>query len=255
MVKNVNIPLGLQLYTVRKELEKDFAGTLNKVAAMGYKTVEFAGYYGIPSVEMKNLLNEAGLQGVSTHVGLETLSSELHKQIEYSLTIGARYIVIPCVAVEQLVDDKEFQALIADLTRIGMVLKSYGLQLVYHNHAFEFTKMDGKYLLDRLLGSISSELLKVELDVYWMTKAGVDKEAYLRKYKGRVPLIHLKDIDKDGNFTEVGHGTIDFFKINEIAKEIGVKYYIVEQDFSKYPLISAQQSLNYLNLMGLNAFE
>jgi hypothetical protein len=172
------IPPGLQLYSVREELGKDFAGTMRLIAQMGYKTVEFAGYYDIPALQMRTILTETGLKGVSSHILLDELMSDLYGQIEYSLIIGASYIVIPHIPREQFIDNKLFEQLVTSLTWIGAELKRYGLQLAYHNHTLEFERIGGRYLLEQLTDSISSELLKLEIDVAWMAKAGVDPVTY-----------------------------------------------------------------------------
>ncbi|MFC4768655.1 sugar phosphate isomerase/epimerase family protein [Effusibacillus consociatus] len=245
------IPPGLQLYTVRDELVEDFFGTLGKIAEMGYQTVEFAGYYGIPADEMKKALDDFGLQGVSSHVAMQTLEKELIAQIKYSLTIGGKYIVIPSVGREQLTNEQEFRTLVSSIQKIGKEVRQYGLQLAYHNHAFEFEKIGGMYLLDRLLHSVSANVLQLELDLFWVKKAGLDPAMTLNSYKGRVPLIHVKDMDREGDFTEVGRGIIDYRSVFPIARDVGVQYYFVEQDFSRLsPLESAKLSIDYLISIG-----
>jgi sugar phosphate isomerase/epimerase len=245
------IPPGLQLYSVREELGKDFAGTMRLIAQMGYKTVEFAGYYDIPALQMKTILTETGLKGVSSHILLDELMSDLYGQIEYSSIIGASYIVIPHIPREQFIDNKLFEQLVTSLTWIGAELKRYGLQLAYHNHTLEFERIGGKYLLEQLTDSISSDLLKLEIDVAWMAKAGVDPVTYFPQLKGRVPLIHIKDIDREGNITEVGKGVLNFPSIYAAAKAAGLTYYFVEQDTSRHPLLSARMNLNYLTASGI----
>lgn len=241
------IPAGLQLYTVRNELRKDFFGTLKKIADMGYKTVEFAGYYGdIPAIELKRALEHFGLKGVSSHVGIEGLVKQLYEHIEFSLMIGAKYIIIPCVPREYLINESELQTLTSTIRRLGQEIKRNGLQLGYHNHAFEFEKVGGKYLLDRLIENVESDLLQLELDLFWVKKAGLEPETTLLSYKDRITLIHVKDMDKNRNFTEVGRGVIDWPSIFAAAKDIGVKYYFVEQDFSTNPLESIKMSIDYL---------
>jgi sugar phosphate isomerase/epimerase len=242
---------GLQLYSVREELARDFAGTMRSIAQMGYCTVEFASYYDIPALQMKAILTETGLIGVSSHLSLKELLSDLYGLIEYSLIIGASYIVIPYILPEQFIDDKQFEELVANLTWIGAELKRYGLQLAYHNHSHEFEQLGGKFLLERLINSISADLLKLEIDVAWMAKAGVDPVTYLPLFKGRIALLHIKDIDREGNITEVGNGILNFPAIYAAAIAAGVKDYFVEQDTSRHPLLSAQMNLNYLRDVGI----
>lgn len=245
------IPPGIQLYSVREELDRDFVGTMRIIAQMGYQTVEFAGYYNISALQMKALLTETGLKGVSSHISLDELLSNLYRMIEYSLIIGSSYIVIPYIPKEQFIDYNLFQQLVSNLTWIGTELKRYGLQLAYHNHTHEFERLGGKFLLERLFSLISSDLLKLEIDVAWMSKAGVDPVTYLPMLKGRSPLIHIKDIDSHGNVTEVGKGVLNMPAIYTAAKAAGLKYYFVEQDTSSHPMLSARMNLNTLVSAGI----
>ncbi|CAG7648701.1 Inosose dehydratase [Paenibacillus solanacearum] len=250
-----NIPVGLQLYTLREETKHDFIGTLRKVAELGYRAVEFAGYGGIPAKEMKQVLGDLGLAAPSSHVGLQLLDNELHQQIEYSLEIGAKYIVCPWLDEKLLQEEESFQRLMEKFARIGEEVKRSGLQFAYHNHAFEFqTASTGRPILDRMYQSVSSDLMKAELDLYWVKKGGYDPKAYLLSYKGRAPLIHVKDMadDAEGTFAEVGHGIIDYKPIFEVAEEAGVEYYIVEQDRCQRPALeSVQMSIEYLKSIGI----
>ncbi len=249
------IPVGLQLYTLRNETKDDFLGTLRQVAEMGYTAVEFAGYGDIPAVAMKKALDELGLKTVSSHVGYHLLKDELHQQIEYSLTIGAQYIVCPWLDGNLLKDETEFSNLMETFRAIGEECKRSGLAFAYHNHAFEFDKVDGQYILDKMYDSVDAGLMKAELDLYWVQKkAGEQPKEYLLKYKGRCPLIHVKDMadDEEKSFAEVGHGIINYPAIFDIAEEAGVQYYIVEQDACKRPpLESVQMSINYLKSIGI----
>lgn len=250
-----NIPVGLQLYTLREETKHDFIGTLRKVAELGYRAVEFAGYGGIPAKEMKQVLGDLGLAAPSSHVGLQLLDNELQQQIEYSLMIGAKYIVCPWLDEKLLQEEESFQQLMEKFARIGEEVKRSGLQFAYHNHAFEFqTASTGGPILDRMYQSVSSDLMKAELDLYWVKKGGYDPKAYLLSYKGRAPLIHVKDMadDAEGTFAEVGHGIIDYKPIFEAAEEAGVEYYIVEQDRCQRPALeSVRMSIEYLKSIGI----
>jgi len=250
-----NIPVGLQLYTLREETKHDFIGTLRKVAELGYRAVEFAGYGGIPAMEMKQVLGDLGLAAPSSHVGLQLLDNELQQQIEYSLEIGAKYIVCPWLDEKLLQEEESFQQLMEKFARIGEEVKRSGLQFAYHNHAFEFqTASTGGPILDRMYQSVSSDLMKAELDLYWVKKGGYDPKAYLLSYKGRAPLIHVKDMadDAEGTFAEVGHGIIDYKPIFEAAEEAGVEYYIVEQDRCQRPALeSVRMSIEYLKSIGI----
>lgn len=245
------IPPGLQLYTLRNQTQKDFIGTLKKVADIGYKTIEFAGYGDISAVQMKKALDDFGLLGVSTHVSFEKLEKELERQIEYSKVIGSQFIIVPYIPKEIWNSDSQFQTLISALKKIGKEIKRSGLQLGYHNHEHEFVKVGGRYILDRLLEGVGKDLLVLELDLYWIKKAGLDPKSILRYYAGQVPLVHVKDMDKRGEFTEVGKGIMDYPSIFPLFHDVGIKYYFVEQDISQHPLKSVKLSIDYLKEMGL----
>jgi sugar phosphate isomerase/epimerase len=254
------IPVGLQLYTLRDDTSKDFIGTLKKVADMGYKVVEFAGYGDIPAKEMRKVLDDLGLEASSSHVGLpltepDKLKSQLSEQIEYNLEIGSKYIFTPWAPVEQMKTEEALQNFIDTLRGIGQEVNRNGLQYGYHNHAFEFVKRaDGKYILDWMYESVDADTMLAELDLYWVKKGGLDPKQYLLSYKGRVPVIHVKDMTADERafFAEVGQGIIDYPSIFSVAEEAGVKYYIVEQDqCERPPLESVKMSIDYLKSIGI----
>jgi len=248
------IPVGLQLYTLREETAKDFPGTLAKVAELGYQVVEFAGYGDIPAAEMKQLLADNGLKAVSSHVGYHLLTSDLAGQIAYAKEIGIEYLIIPWFEQEKLQDEAEFMKAVASFRDIAEQVKAAGLTLCYHNHAFEFEKLGGEFILDRLYRELDETLLLAELDLYWVKKAGLDPKEYLLSYAGRVPVIHVKDMagDEEGFFAEVGQGIIDYPAIFEVAPGAGVKYYLVEQDVCKRPpLESIKISIDYLKSLGI----
>lgn len=249
-----NIPVGLQLYTLRDETEKDFIGTLQKVADIGYKAVEFAGYGNIEAKEMASVLDGLGLEAVSSHVGMALLENELDRQIEYSLEIGAKYIMCPWLDFESQLQGDAYQATVASFKRIAEQCNKHGITFGYHNHDFEFEKVDGEYILDRLFADLSADEMVAELDLYWVAKAGLDPKAYMQSLKGRCPIIHLKDMTKDDRkvFAEVGQGSLDFPSILSAAPEVGVKYYIVEQDVcERPPLESIKISIDYLKSIGI----
>ncbi|WP_138754507.1 sugar phosphate isomerase/epimerase family protein [Paenibacillus sinopodophylli] len=241
-----SIPPGLQLFTLRNELEKDYFGTLEKVAAIGYKLVEpySWGYADIPAERLKAELGRLGLRIVSTSVYPLTLEN-LQSQLDYAQTIGAHYIVT-FLFKESYADAKSLKASIGLLRKLGLAIQRRGMQLLYHPHAEEFELRDGKRTIDRLLTGVGTDVMKLELDMYWVKKAGLDPQSTLLAYKGLSPLIHVKDMDPNGDFTEVGQGTIDWASIFSSFTEAGVLYYFVEQDESVNPLQSIQTSLNYL---------
>ncbi len=244
------IPVALQLYTVRDQTERDFSGTVRRVAEIGYPAVEFAGYGGLDAAAMKSLLAETGLQAASTHVALDRLEADLDGEIAYCLAIGCEYMVLPWLAPDWRSPDK-LREIGPRLNEFGRRCRERGITFAYHNHDFEFAQSDNGYLLDMLLDATDPSLVALELDVYWAAYAGVDPAAYLRKRGGRVPLVHLKDMAADRSFTEVGDGTLDLQSVFTAAEEGGARWYVVENDRPAIPsLDSARRSLENLRQMG-----
>lgn len=245
------IPVALQLYTVRDETARDFAGTIRRVAEIGYPAVEFAGYGDLDADAMKSLLDETGLRAASTHVGFAALDSDLDAQIDYALTIGCQYLVLPYLDRNQYSNADAFRALAPRLNEIGRRCKERGLGFAYHNHDFEFAGGAGNYGLDALLDATDPALVGSELDVYWAAYAGADPVAYLRSRAGRIPLVHLKDMSPERTFTEVGDGTLDMAAIRAAAAEGGARWFIVENDQPRMAsLESARRSLENLKAAG-----
>ncbi|MBD2862322.1 sugar phosphate isomerase/epimerase family protein [Paenibacillus oceani] len=249
------IPVGLQLFTLRNELKDDFDGVIRQVAEIGFKTLEFAGYYGKEAGYIRKLLDDTGLRAVSAHVSLPLLRSELSRQIEQCLEIGASYLVCPSAKIVNLTEESDFQAMIDEFRLIGSECARQGLTFAYHNHAFEFEQIHGEYILDRIYNQVEPHLLHAELDLYWIRKAGLDPLQYLLANKGRCPLVHVKDMadDDEGTFAEVGEGIIDYPAIFAAAAEAGVQHYIVEQDKCERhsPLRSIEISMRNLQAMGV----
>ena len=244
--------IGLQLYTVRKELESDFESTLRKVAAIGYREVEFAGYYNHTPSQVRQSLNNAGLSSPSTHLSLQTIAHDLGRAIDSAKVIGNRYLVLGYLQPEERKSLDDYKALADLLNRAGEDCRKAKLQLAYHNHDFEFESTNGQIPYDLLLRSTDGELVKLELDVYWITKALQRPEDYLAQYPGRFELLHIKDMDgtPKRSFTEVGRGTIDFKRILEQSRLAGVKHYFVEQDeMAGSPFDSIKTSYDYLRTM------
>lgn len=227
----MNLPVALQLYSVRDETEKDMLGTLEKVAGMGYTGVEFAGFGNIPARKMKAELARLGLKAVASHTGLQLLREKLDKEIEYNLEIGNKYIICPYNTYET---KEDFLETAAFLNETGEKCRAAGLQLGYHNHDHEFRIFDGEYGLDILLHIASPKNLVAEIDSGWVFYAGIDPAEYIVKYKGRCPLIHIKDFltRSEKSYTEIGNGIVDISAIIKAAETAGTEWLIVEQDAS-----------------------
>lgn len=242
---------GIQLYTLRNELEKDYIGTLKKVAKIGYKNVEIAGFDAMKSKDLREALEDLGLKAPSSHIGLEILEDKLDWVMEYSQEIGCKNIICPWYKPENY---EEYMKLSEKLNHIGELCYSNNIQFGYHNHDHEFNIYNGKMGLDIILDNTDPRFVKSELDTYWVQFAGKDVVGTIKKYSNRIPLIHLKDMEKSEErfFTEVGNGVMDFKAIINAGKENGCKQFIVEQDVCrKDPIESITISYNNLLKMGL----
>ena len=250
-----NIPVGLQMFTLRNETEKDFVGTLEKVAKIGYQGVEFAGYGGLSAKELKKTLDSLGLKAASSHIQLQMLQDDLDAVIAYAQEIGNKNVVIPFLTDDQR--NKEFYyGLIDTLNDAGRKLHDAGITLSYHNHDFELQPLDnGKKPLELLFDETNPEWVQTELDIYWLTKAGENPVEWVKKYHNRTPLVHLKDMTTDGDqfFAELGTGGVDIDGVMDAASKSNVEWWIVEQDQTRRtPLESIEISYNYLkNKLGL----
>ena len=238
--------VGVQLYTVRDQMKADFAGTIEKVAKIGYREVEFAGYFDNPPKEVKGLLDKNGLTAPSAHIDLEHITTKLPEVIEAAKVVGHQYIVCPWMPEELRGDAEGWKRVAQSLNKAGADIKKAEMQLAYHNHNFEFKDFNGKLGYDILLEEADPNLVKMEMDLYWTTKAGADPLKYFAKHPRRFPLVHVKDMDKSGDFAEVGSGTIDWKPIFAKSQQAGIKHYFVEQDQSKDPLASIKASYDYL---------
>ena len=243
------IPIALQMYTLRDDCEKDFAGTIKKVAEIGYAAVELAGHGGLPLQALSSLLADNHLRVAGSHIGLETLESDLPRVIEENLALGNRYIVVPYLAEDRRRTSDDYKKVAGLLNEYGEALRSSGLTLCYHNHDFEFQTLDnGQIGEDILLENTDPSVVKAEVDTYWVLKGGQDPVAFVRKHAGRVPLMHIKDRDKtDGSFAPVGTGDLPLDALVAAAPDVGTEYLIVEQDVCKGPAIEAV-TLSYNNL-------
>jgi sugar phosphate isomerase/epimerase len=264
--------IGLQLYTVRDAMEKDLDGTVAKVASIGYKEVELAGfdqsadstvsYWKHTPQEVKAAIDKHGLTSPSTHVGFKSMSKEnFPKVIEASKLLGNSYIVMPFVDEADRKKPDIWKTVAAVLNRAGAESKKAGIQLGYHNHWFEFLPVDGKLPFDMLLAECDPDLVKFELDLCWITTAKQDPIAYFNKYPGRFPLVHVKDIKTlpnvgeggNANFGDtadlapVGSGIIDWKNLFSHAEKAGIKHYFVEHDKPKDAFESIASSYAYLS--------
>jgi len=247
------IPVALQMYTLREEAANDFTGTLMQVAEMGYAGIELAGTGGLSATDLKRLTSDLGLAVAGSHVGLDQLEGSLDAALDYYSELGAKFIACPWLPESRRSEDG-FHRLADTLNSAGAKSRDHGIQLCYHNHDFEFAEYGGKTGFDILFGAVDRELVKVELDTYWVQFAGLDPANLIREYGGRIPLVHLKDMTAGDppTFAEVGEGRMDFHAIFHACDETGgVAWYVVEQDkCQRPPLESARISLDNLRKWG-----
>ena len=239
-------PIGIQLYTVRREMGKDVDGTLATIAQIGYREVEFAGLFGHPAKEVRAMLDRHGLTAPSSHVGLPDAMSAWPAMLDDALTLGQSYIICPSFPNDDLSPDG-MKRLAARFNAAGAAAKRAGLQFGFHNHAQEFKPVDGQVPYDTLLAECDPSLVVFEIDVYWMVTGGRDPLAYLARYPGRFPMIHAKDRAADGQMTEVGAGTVDWPRLLRAFERQGLRHCFVEHDNPPDPFASARASFAYLN--------
>jgi len=268
------LPIALQLYSVRDIIEGDFDGTIRKIKELGYDGVEFAGLFGKSPVYIKSLLEENGLTPISAHVPFVDMMANPKKVMNDYAEIGCKYIAIPYLTEEYRPGAEKFGEVIEGARILGRIAKGLGMTLLYHNHDFEFEKIDNKYALDVLYDTVPEELLQTQIDTCWVKVAGESPVEYIRKYTGRVPIVHLKDFMKKGKpmkryeliglagddnvsegsdaffeFRALGQGLQDIPSIISASKAADTQWLVVEQDLpsaGKTSIQCAKESIDYL---------
>ena len=258
--------IGLQLYTVRDAMQQDPAGTLAKVAQIGYNSVEGATYtgtqkfYGMEPSAFATLLKQNGFIMPSSHYRLGeekmkneivkgTLLHEWDKAVDDAAAVGIKYMVCAYLSEAERGGVDRYKYLADQFNKAGERCKKAGIQFCYHNHDFEFMEQQGQLPYTILLQNTDKDLVKMELDLYWVAKAGHDSITLFSEHPGRFPLWHVKDMDTtpEHAFTEVGSGSIDFKKIFAQEEKAGLKYFFVEQDKTPgSPFDSISKSVNYI---------
>lgn len=274
----MSVKIGLQLYSVRDDADANFKETIERVKKIGYAGVELGGRYNTPASEIKKIVEGNGLEVMSAHVPFVEMHETPDETFSFFAECGCRYVAVPWLAAERRPGTDLFLQTIEDIRVIGANAKKYGLQLLYHNHDFEFDKVDGEYALDILYNTIPADLLQTELDMCWVNVGGENPPEYLRKYSGRAPIVHLKDFhmepdaDREGmyeligddnskrkkrndsfEFRPIGHGMQKIPPIMEAAEDAGAEWAIVEQDKPSLGLTafeSVELSRKYLKSIG-----
>lgn len=250
----MKLPVAVQLYSVRDDMEKDFYGTIRKMKEFGYDGVEFAGLFGQNPEEIKAFCEEIGIVPISAHVPYYDMLENPEAVLADYKTIGCKYVVVPYLTEECRPGTDGFAATVEGIRKIGEAAKTLGLQLLYHNHDFEFVKIGEEYALDVLYSSVPEDILKTEIDTCWVNVAGVVPAEYIEKYSGRSPVVHLKDFKRSGeklgklydligiddegeqeeedsfSFMPVGYGVQDIPAILAACEEAGAEWVVVEQD-------------------------
>jgi sugar phosphate isomerase/epimerase len=250
--------IGVQLYTVRDLAIKDFPGTVKKVAGLGYRYVELAGYGNLKKAQdVKKALDDAGLKAPSGHWPIDVIrkESDLQRVMDEALLLEMQHVVVPFLPTEMHKDVDAWKHTAELINEIGSYFHGVGIELAYHNHAFEFERKYGdKYGYDILFENTQRHLVKAEIDVYWMKAGGVDPIAYINKFADRVRLLHLKDMadGADKKFAPVGTGTIDYKAVLTAAEKNEVRWGFVEQDktYDTQPLEALRMSLENLKKLG-----
>ena len=259
--------IGLQLYSVRDLMKADVAATLQKVAEIGFKEVEFAGLFGQSPKDVRATLDKNGLTAPGTHVDWVTVDTKLGETLETAKVLGHQFVIVPYLTEADRKKPDVYKRLADVLNRAGAESAKSGIKVAYHQHGFEFVPADGlggKLPYDFLLDNTDPKLVTMELDLCWIAAAEKDPLPYFDKYPGRFPLVHVKDWLKDGkpatpyagalgpdtkftgNMANVGEGSIDWRRIFAQSQKAGIKHYIIEHDNPKNPLGDLGSSFNYV---------
>jgi sugar phosphate isomerase/epimerase len=246
-------PIGVQLYTVRALLERSFEGTLAGLAAIGFREVEFAGYHGRTPQAVRAALDRAGLVAPSAHVPIESVRDELPRVLDAATVMGHRHVVVASLPEQQRRALDGYRAAADLFNHVGQQALTAGVRFAYHNHAFEFTRLEGGIPYDALLERCDPRYVAFEMDLYWITKGGRDPLTYFARWPGRFPLVHVKDSagPPEHRMVDVGEGTIPWKVIFAHREQAGIRHYFVEHDEPADPLASVRRSHEYLRRLDL----
>ncbi len=245
------LPIAVQMYTLR-HLTDPLDQVLAQVAAAGYRGIETLGDHGMSADALLELLNKHGLEAVSTHVQIQALEDNLDEIVAFHQAIGNSVLTIPVPPKDRPTDAASWQALGRRLDQLGARVVANGLQLLYHNHAWEMELIDGKRALDWMMENADPTHLQWEPDLAWVVRGGADPLELLERYRGRCPRIHVKDLSPEGQneeekgFADVGYGTLDWSALLPAAKAAGGEWFIVEHDWPSDPLRTIRRSAEFL---------
>lgn len=239
--------IGIQLYTVRDQMKENFEGTLARVAQIGYREVEFAGYFNRPPADVRAILDRNGLAAPAVHTG--SVAPDAWKaSLEAANVIGHKYIVVPWIPEERRLTLDSYKRVAEEFNRAAATARDAGVQFAYHNHDFEFKRLEGRLPFDVLLENTDPKLVQYEIDLYWITKGGQDPLEYFSRWPGRIPLVHVKDSmgAPEHKMVDVGAGKIDWKRIFAKRDQAGIKHFFVEHDQPPQPFEDIAVSYNYL---------
>lgn len=243
--------IGLQLYTVRSRMDVGVERTLYEVAQVGYREVEFAGYFGRPPRAIRQLLDRNKLRSPAAHLQLSDLRGGFYRRLDDSAEIGHKWLVVPWLDEADRDSIDAIKQTADTMNKAAEDAKGFKIKIAYHNHDFEFQEVEGRRIYDVLLEETDPKLVDMELDLYWMTKAGIDPLEYITRWPGRFPLMHVKDAGPEPEYEmrDVGKGTIDFARIFAARKQSGMKHVFVEHDNPPNPMVSVATSYRYLDAL------
>lgn len=243
--------IGLQLFTVREEAEKDLLGTIVRAADFGYEGVQFAGFFDTPANQLKKTMEDNDIQPAGAHVGIDQLSGDrLEESLDYNEKIGNQLIICPALPREMRETADDYRKTAEKLNKIGEKCKASGFTFGYHNHHFEFELFDGKTGFDLLFENTEAALVKMELDCAWATYAGFEPLEIMKKYQNRCVSLHVKDLKEAKGkkvSTEIGNGYLDIGQLVETGKHHGVEWFTVEQEDYEMPAMESAK-VNSKNL-------
>lgn len=240
--------IGVQLYTLRNEMAKDVAGTLAKVAEIGYQEVEFAGYFDQTPAQMRVLLDRYGLTAPAAHIPIEALSQNWAAALEAAHLLGHRYLCVAWIPEEQRRTIDGYKRVAELFNRAGAEADAHGIRFAYHNHSYEFESLEGRLPYDVLLDATEPRHVALEMDIYWITRGGQNPLSYFDRYPRRFELVHVKDAGPPPEYQmkDVGAGTIDWRRIFAQRTKAGIHHYFVEHDEPADPFASIRASYAYL---------
>jgi sugar phosphate isomerase/epimerase len=244
-------PIGIQLYTVRAQMRADMPGTIAKIAGMGFKKVEFAGYFGRSPKEVRAMLDANGLTSPSTHIGFDAMKANWDKTFDDALEIGQKFLTVPSPPNGTAATVAAWQKVADDFNAAGERASARGLTLGYHNHYTEFNVVDGTSPFEILCTRTDPRYVSIQMDVCWAVRGGADPSAWIARYPTRFSMLHIKDMTAGPEFkqVELGQGSIDFAKVlrTDFDLKRAVQHVFVEHDQPADPMLFAKNAYDYLS--------